>query len=89
VIDGQIIGGKVWYGFDAQQLEWLYKHIPNGDVFKNTVARGMQELRERPSETKKPLHPVDFSRAELLVLKRLAQSYSVFFGDDPYQKGKK
>lgn len=46
MIDGEVEHGRVWFAFDAKELEWLYHLIPAGDDFKKTVALKMRELEE-------------------------------------------
>ncbi len=70
--DGQIDQDKIWYSFDEDELRWLYSLIPNGDSFKNTVARGIQDLGFTVPEDV-PVHLVDFSAEEIKILKRLAR----------------
>lgn len=42
--DGQIVDDQAWYGFDLEELCWLYNLIPNGDDFKQIVAEGIVKL---------------------------------------------
>jgi hypothetical protein len=52
MIDGQIEGERVWFGFDRQELEWLHDLVPRGDEFRRDVAKAIRNLERDEREVK-------------------------------------
>lgn len=42
--DGQIIDGRIWFGFDLQELQWLRDLVPSGDEFRDEVDAAIGRL---------------------------------------------
>lgn len=48
--DGQVQDGRVWFGFDIRDLEWLYDFIPESDEFKKSIAKAITDLEQPARE---------------------------------------
>lgn len=42
--DGDIIDGQAWFGFDAEELNWLLDYIPASDAFRDDIQAAIRKL---------------------------------------------